>query len=135
MQESHYGPPDAIILPGGDAWRYDAAFAHAAARIQDSLPELSHDEEDPHAGILLRDPDPQAPGVQEGRQQLREFVRSGGALCGFCAGMFYSVADTRLHLLGDSIEIVDRAHWRRGVADVPVHLSGDKLGHPWVQLL
>lgn len=56
----------------------------------------------------------------EGRGAIVEFVRDGGGYVGFCAGAYLAASnyDWSLGLL--DADVIDRAHWRRGRAPLPL---------------
>jgi hypothetical protein len=60
---------------------------------------------------------------EEGREQVRQFVRGGGGYVGICAGSYLASRSYpwSLHLL--DANVVDRAHWNRGFGDVELRLS------------
>jgi hypothetical protein len=60
---------------------------------------------------------------EEGREQIRKFVRNGGGYLGICAGAYLATSDYTwsLHIL--DARVVDRAHWNRGTGPVDVALT------------
>jgi putative intracellular protease/amidase len=60
---------------------------------------------------------------EEGREQIRGFVRKGGGYLGICAGAYLATSDYTwsLHIL--DAKVVDRAHWARGTGMVDVALT------------
>ncbi len=60
---------------------------------------------------------------EEGREQIREFVRSGGGYVGICAGAYLASADYVWSLNILDAKVVDRAHWGRGKGTVEIELS------------
>ncbi len=60
---------------------------------------------------------------EEGREQIRAFVRKGGGYLGICAGAYLATSDYTwsLHIL--DARVVDRAHWARGTGPVDVALT------------
>ena len=60
---------------------------------------------------------------EEGRQQIRDFVKSGGGYVGVCAGAYLATCDYdwSLHIL--DAKVVDRKHWNRGFGTVEISLS------------
>jgi hypothetical protein len=60
---------------------------------------------------------------EEGRKQVKQFVKDGGGYIGICAGAYLASRsyDWSLHIL--DAEVVDRAHWARGTGDVELKLS------------
>ena len=68
---------------------------------------------------------------QEGREEIRKFVKGGGGYVGICAGAYLATSDYdwSLHIL--NAKVVDRQHWARGVADLELSLPAtakDVLG-------
>lgn len=59
----------------------------------------------------------------EGREQVRGFVKGGGAYVGICAGAYLASRsyDWSLHVL--DAEVRDRKHWARGFGDVELKLT------------
>ncbi|WP_171182693.1 BPL-N domain-containing protein [Alienimonas chondri] len=55
---------------------------------------------------------------EEGREQVREFIREGGGMIGICAGAYLATSDYdwSLHVL--DAKVLDRAHWARGKGNV-----------------
>ena len=55
---------------------------------------------------------------EEGREEIRKFVRGGGGYVGICAGAYLATNDYdwSLHIL--NAKVIDRKHWARGVADL-----------------
>ena len=60
---------------------------------------------------------------EEGREQIRGFVRKGGGYLGICAGAYLATNDYTwsLHIL--DAKVVDREHWARGTGPVDVALT------------
>ena len=62
---------------------------------------------------------------EDGREQVRTFVRNGGGYIGFCAGAYLASCDTdypwALNLL--NVKVLDKEHWARGVGPVEVGLT------------
>jgi len=60
---------------------------------------------------------------EEGREEIRRFVKRGGGYIGICAGAYLATSDYEwsLHIL--NAKVLDRKHWARGVADVEISLS------------
>lgn len=62
---------------------------------------------------------------EDGREQLRTFVRNGGGYIGFCAGAYLASCDTdypwALNLL--NVKVLDKEHWARGVGPVEIGLT------------
>jgi hypothetical protein len=60
---------------------------------------------------------------EEGREQVRSFVRGGGGFVGICAGAYLASCDYpwSLHIL--DAKVIDKAHWARGNGDVQVGLT------------
>jgi glutamine amidotransferase-like uncharacterized protein len=59
---------------------------------------------------------------EEGREQVRQFVKDGGGYVGICAGAYLATTDYdwSLHIL--NAKVVDRKHWARGIADLELSL-------------
>lgn len=62
---------------------------------------------------------------EDGREAIREFVRSGGGFIGICAGAYLATADYSwsLHIL--DAKVIDRQHWNRGKGTVEISLSDE----------
>ncbi len=60
---------------------------------------------------------------EEGRQQIREFVKSGGGYVGVCAGAYLATCDYDWSLNILDAKVVDRKHWNRGFGTVEINLS------------
>ncbi|MBC7820848.1 MAG: N-formylglutamate amidohydrolase [Planctomycetaceae bacterium] len=60
---------------------------------------------------------------EEGRQQIREFVKSGGGYVGVCAGAYLATCDYDWSLNILDAKVVDRKHWNRGFGTVEISLS------------
>lgn len=60
---------------------------------------------------------------EEGRQQIREFVKSGGGFVGVCAGAYLATCDYEWSLNILDAKVVDRKHWNRGFGTVEIGLS------------
>jgi len=60
---------------------------------------------------------------EEGREQIRSFVRKGGGYLGICAGAYLASSDYTwsLHIL--DARVVDKQHWARGTGPVDVALT------------
>jgi|GEM_PF-828402 Glycerophosphoryl diester phosphodiesterase len=62
---------------------------------------------------------------EDGREQVRTFVRNGGGYIGFCAGAYLATCDAdykwSLNIL--NAKVVDKEHWARGVGTVELSLS------------
>jgi len=60
---------------------------------------------------------------EEGREEVRSFVRGGGGYLGICAGAYLATRDYpwSLHIL--DAKVVDRQHWARGSGDVDITLT------------
>lgn len=58
----------------------------------------------------------------DGREKVKEFVKSGGGYVGICAGAYLATCDYKwsLHIL--NAKVVDKEHWARGIADLNVAL-------------
>ncbi len=58
-----------------------------------------------------------------GREQIRAFVRDGGAYVGICAGAYLATCDYAwsLHIL--DARVVDKQHWARGIGDIALALT------------
>lgn len=70
---------------------------------------------------------------EEGREQIRSFIRNGGGYIGICAGAYLATSDYTwsLHVL--NAKVIDRQHWARGGGKVILTMSeeGQKtLGTP-----
>ncbi|WP_254510517.1 BPL-N domain-containing protein [Anatilimnocola floriformis] len=75
---------------------------------------------------------------EEGREEIRKFVRGGGGYIGICAGAYLATNDYdwSLHIL--NAKVIDRRHWARGVADLELSFDeGSKylLGVPTDRLI
>ncbi len=64
---------------------------------------------------------------EQGRQEIREFVKGGGGYLGICAGSYLATTDYTwsLHLL--NAKVVDRAHWARGTGTVTLEIPTEKM--------
>lgn len=62
-----------------------------------------------------------------GRQEVRRFVKEGGAYIGICAGCYLasSSSETDLRLL--PMQVLDSKHWHRGRANLNVELTDDGM--------
>lgn len=60
---------------------------------------------------------------EEGRRQIREFVKSGGGYVGVCAGAYLATCDYDWSLNILDAKVVDRKHWNRGFGTVEISLS------------
>jgi N-formylglutamate amidohydrolase/glutamine amidotransferase PdxT len=60
---------------------------------------------------------------EDGREKIREFVRSGGGYVGICAGAYLASADYQWSLNILDAKVVDRQHWARGKGTVEIELS------------
>jgi glutamine amidotransferase-like uncharacterized protein len=62
---------------------------------------------------------------EDGRDAIREFVKTGGGFVGICAGSYLASADYdwSLHIL--DAKVVDRKHWNRGNGKVEIQLTND----------
>ncbi len=60
---------------------------------------------------------------EAGRQQIREFVKSGGGYVGVCAGAYLATCDYDWSLNILDAKVVDRKHWNRGFGTVEISLS------------
>ena len=60
---------------------------------------------------------------EEGRQQIREFVKSGGGFVGVCAGAYLATCDYDWSLNILDAKVIDRKHWNRGFGTVEISLS------------
>lgn len=68
----------------------------------------------------------QAKALQDqGRENIKQFVRDGGGYIGICAGAYLATTDYTwsLHLL--PAKVVDRAHWARGGGQVKLKMTPD----------
>jgi len=63
--------------------------------------------------------------AEEGRQQIRKFVKSGGGYIGICAGAYLASADYSWSLNILDAKVLDRRHWARGTGMVDVQLTKD----------
>lgn len=59
---------------------------------------------------------------EEGREEIRKFVKGGGGYVGICAGAYLATNDYEWSLNILNAKVVDRKHWARGVADLEVSL-------------
>ncbi len=66
---------------------------------------------------------------EDGREAIREFVKTGGGFVGICAGSYLASSDYdwSLHIL--DAKVIDRKHWNRGRGTVEIALTepGRKL--------
>lgn len=76
---------------------------------------------------------------EEGREQIRTFVRNGGGYLGICAGAYLAAADKDYQLQILNARVVDRRHWARGRGDVELGFTavgkqeiGEKADKPIV---
>ncbi|MDZ4851152.1 MAG: BPL-N domain-containing protein [Pirellulaceae bacterium] len=60
---------------------------------------------------------------EEGRERVRDFVRSGKGLVGICAGAYLASCDYTWSLNVLDAKVVDRAHWNRGFGNVDITMS------------
>jgi N-formylglutamate amidohydrolase/glutamine amidotransferase PdxT len=60
---------------------------------------------------------------EEGREKIREFVKSGGGYVGVCAGAYLATCDYEWSLNILDAKVVDRQHWARGYGTVEISLS------------
>ena len=69
---------------------------------------------------------------EEGRSQVRDFVKTGRGLVGICAGAYLASCDYEwsLHVL--DAKVIDREHWNRGTGTVEIALSS--LGRETLEL-
>jgi hypothetical protein len=70
---------------------------------------------------------------EQGREQLREFVRAGGGYLGICAGAYLASADEPYYLAILNSRVIDRRHWARGRGDVELGITPagqSELGEP-----
>jgi len=70
---------------------------------------------------------------EDGREQIRSFVRDGGGYVGICAGAYLATNDYSwsLHIL--NAKVIDKKHWARGVGEVELSLTAEarkRLKHP-----
>jgi glutamine amidotransferase-like uncharacterized protein/N-formylglutamate amidohydrolase len=66
---------------------------------------------------------------EDGRESIREFVRSGGGFIGICGGSYLASADYDWSLNILDAKVLDRKHWARGHGDVEIGMTeaGKKL--------
>jgi hypothetical protein len=70
---------------------------------------------------------------EEGRAAVRSFVAGGGGYVGVCAGAYLASCSYPWSLDLLNAEVVDRPHWERGRATLPLELTAagrDVLGSP-----
>jgi len=60
---------------------------------------------------------------EEGRKQVRSFVKRGGGYLGVCAGSYLATNDYDWSLNLVDAKVVDRRHWARGTGMVDLQLS------------
>ncbi len=60
---------------------------------------------------------------QQGREEVRRFVRSGGGFLGVCAGSYLATNQYSWSLNLIDAKVVDRRHWARGKGTVELKLS------------
>lgn len=77
---------------------------------------------------------------EEGRDEIRRFVGQGGLYLGICAGSYLATDARPQYLCILPISILDRPHWRRGRATLPIELTAsgkDVFGieQPTVQIV
>lgn len=61
--------------------------------------------------------------AEEGREKIREFVKTGGGYIGICAGAYLASADYSWSLNILDAKVLDRKHWARGNGTVKLTLS------------
>lgn len=60
---------------------------------------------------------------EEGRRQVREFVKTGGGYVGVCAGAYLATCDYDWSLNILDAKVIDRQHWNRGFGDVDLEVT------------
>jgi len=60
---------------------------------------------------------------EEGRQEIRKFIREGGGYIGICAGAYLASADYPWSLNVLDAKVIDRKHWVRGKGTVDIALT------------
>lgn len=60
---------------------------------------------------------------EEGREQVRRFVRSGGGYMGICAGGYLATCGYDWSLAILDAKTIDRNHWARGKGNVQIQLT------------
>lgn len=63
----------------------------------------------------------------DGREQIRVFIRDGGGYLGSCAGAYLAAANYDWSLGIIDAAVIDRKHWRRGSASIPIELSAEGI--------
>lgn len=60
---------------------------------------------------------------EEGRDQIRQFVRDGGGFIGICGGAYLASADYEWSLNILDAKVLDRKHWARGKGTVDIGIT------------
>ncbi|MGI9242571.1 MAG: BPL-N domain-containing protein [Verrucomicrobiales bacterium] len=60
---------------------------------------------------------------EDGREEIRRFLRDGGGYIGICAGAYLASTDYEWSLDVLDAKVVDRKHWARGNGTVQIELS------------
>jgi glutamine amidotransferase-like uncharacterized protein len=61
--------------------------------------------------------------TETGREEIREFVRSGGGYVGICAGAYLATTQYDWSLGLINARVWDREHWARGGGDVSIRMT------------
>ena len=62
---------------------------------------------------------------EAGREEIRQFVDTGGGFIGICAGAYLASADYSWSLNLLDAKVLDRQHWARGMGMVEISLTDD----------
>ena len=62
---------------------------------------------------------------QDGRKQVRRFVKDGGGYVGFCAGAYLATPQYTWSLGLLDARVIDDEHWARGVGHVDLAVTGE----------
>jgi N-formylglutamate amidohydrolase len=143
---------DAIQLEFGRGFRSETARAKTAATLTDAVAEYAADylritapaqaaaPTAPQAGKnvvragklagcqVLIQPGGSGGGQgkalgEDGREQVRKFVKAGGGYVGICAGAYLATCDYDWSLNILDAKVLDRKHWARGFGTVDIGLS------------
>ena len=75
----------------------------------------------------------------DGRENIRRFIRGGGGYIGICAGAYLAAADRPYYLRILNARVVDREHWARGGGDVTIRYTVDGrvnlAREPWTDVV
>jgi hypothetical protein len=61
---------------------------------------------------------------EEGREQVRQFVREGGGFVGICAGSYLATTNYSWSLGLLNAKVIDSKHWARGTGQVRLTVTG-----------